>query len=90
MATGMPRGELTRERVLLFIARFWRERQFGPTTREIADGVGLASNSTVALHLRSLREDGLVWWAAHPDGKTIARSVRLTPIAQAAIREHWR
>ena len=74
----------TREKVLRFIHDFRRECAFGPTTREIAAGVGLASNSTAALHLVHLRDDQLVTWATLPNGEMITRSVRLTPAGRDA------
>lgn len=76
----------TRERILRFIRDFRAARAFGPTTREIADGVGLASNSTAALHLGMLRRKGLVTWATFDDGTMVARSVRLTPAGRAAVQ----
>lgn len=74
----------TRERVLRFIHAYRRERQYGPTTREIAAGVGLASNSTAAMHLDNLRRDDLITWATLPNGEMITRSVRLTPAGRDA------
>lgn len=73
----------TRERVLRFIHAYRKACAFGPTTREIARGVGLASNSTAALHLDALRRDGLIDWAEYDDGVMITRSVQLTPGGRA-------
>lgn len=44
----------TTERVYTFVRGYTIEHGYAPTTREIAQGVGLASNSTVAWHLKQL------------------------------------
>lgn len=80
-------AECTRDSVLQFIHDFRQQRQFGPTTREVAAGVGLASNSTAAMHLETLRNDGLLTWSRHEDGQMITRSVRLTDAGRRAVGE---
>lgn len=49
-----------REAVYRFIAEFIAERGYSPTYREIAEGVGLKSPSTVLKHLKSLKSEGRV------------------------------
>ena len=44
----------TTEAVYNYIRAYTIENGYAPTTREIASGVGLASNSTVAWHLKQL------------------------------------
>lgn len=51
--------------VCLFVVRYYERYGFGPSIGEIADGVG-RSKSTVLIHLRRLRREGLV---AFEDGK---------------------
>jgi repressor LexA len=50
----------TRERVLEYLHQHSAEHGWMPTVREIMAGVGLASPSTVELHLASLERDGLI------------------------------
>lgn len=50
-----------RERRIIACAREWiAERGEAPSVRELAAAVGLTSSSSVAYHLRRLRERGLV------------------------------
>lgn len=46
--------------VLEFIKRVWAEKGYAPSLREICDGVGLKSTSTVHNHLKSLEELGYI------------------------------
>ncbi|MGG6309834.1 MarR family transcriptional regulator [Paenibacillus macerans] len=50
----------TQQRILDFIIRFQHEKGFSPTFREIVDGVGLKSSSTVSGHLDRLEKKGLI------------------------------
>jgi repressor LexA len=50
----------TRERVLEFIKEYKERYENSPTYREIMEGVGLASTSTVSRHLKALEEEGLI------------------------------
>lgn len=59
--------------VLQFVHRFRVENDYGPTRREVADGLGLASTSGVTDHLEALERRGLV--RLHP-GKS--RAICLT------------
>lgn len=62
----------TTSRVYAFIAGFIIERGYGPTHREIVDGLGLSSTSVAAHHLSVLRRRGLVTYV---DGQ--ARTLRI-------------
>lgn len=50
----------TRERILEFIKEYKEEYENSPTYREIMEGVGLASTSTVSRHLIALQKEGLI------------------------------
>ena len=67
------RTHATKEAVFSFISAFWREHNYAPSIREIAEAVGVASPSTVHFHLNQLKRDGLITFDA---GKS--RSIRLT------------
>lgn len=43
-----------------FIVKFMMEHQYSPTVREIGDGVGLRSASSILWHLLVLKEAGLI------------------------------
>jgi repressor LexA len=53
-------GENTRNRILDYIVGYMMDNQYPPTLREICDGVGLKSTSTVAHHLEKMKDQGLV------------------------------
>lgn len=46
--------------VLEFIKRVWDEKGYSPSVREICDGVGLKSTSTVHNHLKTLEDLGYI------------------------------
>lgn len=46
--------------VLEFIKQIWREKGYAPSVREICDGVGLKSTSTVHTHLKTLEDLGYI------------------------------
>jgi repressor LexA len=50
----------TSDRILEFIHRFCNEHAHSPSIREIGEGVGLSSSSTVHGHLVRLRDQGLI------------------------------
>lgn len=58
MSRNVDRGKT--EQILHFIRQFAAEHGFGPTIREIGEGVGLKSNSTVFNYLTRMERDGLV------------------------------
>jgi DNA-binding transcriptional ArsR family regulator len=62
----------TQARILEFITAYTREGGICPSFQEIADGVGLATVSTVNYHLKILEKRGLV---TRPHGQ--ARSIQL-------------
>jgi DNA-binding MarR family transcriptional regulator len=64
----------TRVRVYTFVRRFIEHNGYAPSFREIADGVGLASLSSVFYHLESLENRGLL---RRTPGR--ARSIVLRP-----------
>lgn len=68
---GQP-VESSADRVFAFIASYLTEHGYPPTVRDICEGVGLSSSSTVHAHLLRLRRQGRVEWA---DGKV--RTLRL-------------
>ena len=50
-----------RQQAILVVVRDWAQRHgYSPSTREIADAVGVASTSTVSRHLRVLEEHGIL------------------------------
>lgn len=53
-------GEKVREKMLSFIVNYIEENKYSPTVREICNGAGLKSNSSVAYHLIKLREEGKI------------------------------
>ncbi|MEH6942939.1 helix-turn-helix domain-containing protein [Bacillus sp. JJ722] len=54
-----PLGKRQQE-ILGFIEEYTNHHGFPPTVREIADGTGLASSSTVQEHLRKLTNKGFL------------------------------
>ncbi len=48
----------TRDRILEYIREYCSTNGYGPTMREIADAVGVASKNTVAYHVRQLEAQG--------------------------------
>lgn len=57
--TRRPWG-FTRNQVLNYIIDFVDGHGYPPTTREICDGIGIASTGTVNRHLHILRDDGYI------------------------------
>lgn len=50
-----------RQQAILVVVRDWAQRHgYSPSTREIADAVGVASTSTVSRHLRVLEDHGIL------------------------------
>lgn len=50
----------THRKILDFVTGYMLGHGYPPTTREIADGVGYTSTSTIFNHLRDMRADGLI------------------------------
>lgn len=59
---GWPSGRLAREAIVAFIAGYWSEHGWAPTTREVAEAVGLRSTGSVHGHLKLLAAAGRVWF----------------------------
>lgn len=52
------RGRARREAIVAFVAEFWTVNEYGPSIREIARGVGLASASACHYELIALEREG--------------------------------
>lgn len=63
----------TRDRILTFVADYWKAQGYAPTVREIGKAVGLSSPSTVHAHLAELRAQGRL--AADPNRPRTIRVV---------------
>lgn len=50
----------THRKILEFVTSYMLGHGYPPTTREIADGVGYTSTSTIFNHLRDMRAAGLI------------------------------
>lgn len=48
------------ETMLNFIVRYIKEKRYPPTTREICHGTGYQSTSSVNIHLKAMRDAGLI------------------------------
>lgn len=60
-ATNMKRAlTKTQSKILEFIVRYQREHNVTPSYREIANGCGLASSSTVHRNLATLKDLGII------------------------------
>lgn len=54
------RGERTRGEMLEFIRQYLYEHGYPPSRKEIADGVGLRSTSSVQSHIERMLADGML------------------------------
>lgn len=61
----------TRDRILEYISACCDARGYAPSYREIAAAVGLQSPSSVARHVRALRDEGRVTSVTSPKGRTL-------------------
>ena len=61
------RSHETREFVYEFCKEFFQKNLYFPTVREICDGVGLSSTSTVFFHLAALEQEGKIRRASDKD-----------------------
>ena len=50
----------THKKILDYIIRYMQEYQYPPTVREIAEGIGYASTSTIFNHMMDMRKAGLI------------------------------
>ena len=80
MAKSDKANKMTRKQqeIYDFIAAFITEHSYPPSVREICDGVGLRSPSTVHFHLQNMEEKGFL----AKDGK--ARALTLAQTAEKA------
>lgn len=46
--------------ILEYVKEYYQENGYGPTNREICDGVGLRSTSSVSAYIREMERDGLL------------------------------
>ena len=51
-------GKAIRERIVSFIVDYISQNGYAPTAREIGEGVGLKSTSSVNYHMKQLFADG--------------------------------
>lgn len=58
--TAIEQGIAKRDEILQFIAAYYRDHHYPPSVRDIGEGVGLASSSTVWFHLRELQREGRI------------------------------
>ena len=78
----MPtKGDLKRKEIYDYIIRFHRIHNVAPTVREIADGVGLKSPSSVHTYLADLKKQNLIDFPGHR-----ARSIQLVGPRQMESR----
>ena len=72
-----------RQRKILLVIRDWAVRYgYSPSTREIADAIGVSSPSTVGRHLRALEEHGFL-----RSGRTASRPVDVRMFLQPGAGE---
>lgn len=72
----------TQDAVYNYIVQYISENAYSPSIRDICDGVGLKSTSTVHSHLRRLSEDGLIQFR---EGKR--RTIRVPALESADSQE---
>ncbi|MGA5299000.1 transcriptional repressor LexA [Nucisporomicrobium flavum] len=72
-----------RQREILGVIRDWAVRYgYSPSTRDIADAIGLASTSSVSRHLRALEEYGFL-----RRGRSVTRPVDVRMFLETEARE---
>ena len=54
------KGEDKQKKILEFVTEYMNENGYPPSIREICQGVGLSSTSTVHAHLETLKKNGLL------------------------------
>lgn len=62
--SAIERGTLIRSDIFEFIINFIRINKYSPTIREIGDGVGLKSTSSVCSHLTRMCNDNKLMYNA--------------------------
>lgn len=53
-------GNKTKQKVYNYIVKYIKENGYAPSVREICQGVGLSSTSSVHNHLKKLQKEGLI------------------------------
>ena len=56
--TTNEQGKKTRKKIYDFIVSYIKENEYPPTVREICDGIGIKSTSTVHTHMKKLQDAG--------------------------------
>lgn len=70
----MTAGAHRRDAIVEFVSDFWTDNGYGPTIREVAQGVGLLAASSARYELVQLRDAGRLTWV---DGRP--RTLRVVP-----------
>lgn len=73
MSQARNKRGVNRDQVLEFIRDWMDEKGYAPSFREIGEGVGLTSMSSVSMHVNRLEAEGRLW---RPAGKTRAFQIR--------------
>ncbi len=71
------------EEIYIYIGKFIKKHNYPPTIREICDGVGLRSTSSVANHLKNMKAKGLIEYEIDSP-----RTLRLIKDVDAEIEEY--
>lgn len=50
----------SKDKVYNYIIEYMEKNQYSPSIRDICEGVGLSSTSSVHAHLRTLHKEGLI------------------------------
>lgn len=58
--TTNKQGKQTRKKIYDFIVSYIKENEYPPTVREIGDGTGISSTSTVHTQLTKLQDMGVI------------------------------
>lgn len=56
----MRKGQQARIKIYKYVVAYIREHGYPPSVREIGDGVGLKSTSSVYSHLKRMLEEGML------------------------------
>lgn len=68
-------GDAVRDDIVDFIIQYINKHQYPPSIREIGNGVGLRSTSTVHAHIKQLIDDGKLETDANES--SISRALRV-------------
>jgi len=69
------------QQILKFINRFWEERRYPPTVRDIVSGCGISSTSVAAYNLNILEKEGYI--RRHSG---ISRGIELLPALEDGLK----